>query len=60
MPFIRGSERTGWAVLRNDPRHVAGVYDTEQEANAKAAELGPEYEVRHGQIGDGSDFDEPL
>jgi hypothetical protein len=60
MPFISGNDRSGWAVVRGEPRHVAGVYETEQEANAKAAEMGEGYEVKYGRVSGDSDVDEAL
>lgn len=61
MPFIGGNARSGWAVVRSDPRHVAGMFDSEEEANAKAAEMGGGYEVRYARVSDdGSGIDEAL
>ena len=60
MPFIHGNAGSGWAVIPNDPHHFVGMFGSEEEANAKAAEMGDGYEVRYGRSGDGSDFDEAL
>lgn len=58
MPFLNNTG-SGWAVVRSDPRHVAGVYGSEEEARAKAEELGDGYEVKYGRA-DGGDVDEAL
>lgn len=58
MPFVNNSS-SGWAVVRNDSGQVVAVYPSEEEANAKARELGDGYDVRYGRS-DGGDFDEAL
>lgn len=55
MPFTEGKTLTGWGVIRSAPWDFAGLFATKGEAEAKAKELGPEYEVRHGDNREGSD-----
>ena len=55
MPFVEGGTLTGWGVVRGAPWDFAGIYDTEAEANAKAREMGPEYEVHYGKNQKGTD-----
>lgn len=38
----------GWAALREDPWHLAGVKPTQDAAASVAAAAGPGHEVRHG------------
>jgi len=61
MPFITGHGRSGWAVVRDDPHHFVGMFGSEEEARAKAAEMGHGYAVRYGRFSDGGgDVDEAL
>ncbi len=55
MPFIMGKSVKGWGVVRNSPWHFAGLYPTQEEAEAKAREMGAGYVVRLGeeQVGTG-------
>lgn len=55
--WIEGETRTGWAVVRGGgkPWHFVGMYEVEAEAKAKAAEMGPDYEVQWGDNRVGSD-----
>jgi hypothetical protein len=55
MPFVEGTTLTGWGVVRNGPWHFVGIYPTKEEAEAKAAAMGPEYEVHYGENREGSD-----
>jgi hypothetical protein len=57
MPFVNNAS-SGWAVVRSDG-HVVGAYPSEDEANAKAQEMGDGYDVKYGRS-DGGDFDEAL
>lgn len=45
----------GWGVVRSSPWHLAGVYATEEVAEAKAKALGEGYEPRYGSHRLGSD-----
>ncbi|ELI8130095.1 TPA: hypothetical protein ACPZQN_003874 [Yersinia enterocolitica] len=38
----------GWAVVRNSPWHLAGVYATKEVAEMKVLEFGDTYQVRYG------------
>ncbi|SIT49259.1 conserved hypothetical protein [Paraburkholderia piptadeniae] len=38
----------GWAVIRNSPWDLAGMFLTRDEAEGVQRELGSAYEVRHG------------
>ena len=61
MPFIGGNNRSGWAVVRSDPHHFVGMFGSEDEAQAKAREMGDGYEVKYGRFSDsGEGVDEAL
>lgn len=45
----------GWAVVRDKPWHLVGIYATEDGAKSKRSELNGEYEVRYGSHRLGSD-----
>lgn len=58
MPFLDPSNPgmyRGFGVIRNGPWHLAGMFLSEDQAKAKAAELGPDYEVRFGSNRYGTD-----
>ncbi|EJL2202938.1 hypothetical protein NL991_004541, partial [Escherichia coli] len=38
----------GWAVVRNSPWHLVGVFATEEDAEMEARKTGDEYEVHYG------------
>lgn len=57
MPFVNNTG-SGWAVVRSDG-HVVGTYPSEEEANARAQEMGDGHEVKYGRS-TGGDFDEAL
>ncbi|MFX1740052.1 hypothetical protein PXJ20_32600 [Paraburkholderia sp. A1RI_3L] len=38
----------GWAVIRNSPWDLAGMFPSKEEAEAARSKLGGTYEVRHG------------
>jgi len=38
----------GWGVLRIDPWHLAGIFDSSLDAENLAESLGAEYTVRYG------------
>lgn len=39
----------GWSVVRNAPWHFVGFFATEDEARAKATEMGAGYIARYGE-----------
>ncbi|EAC2149999.1 hypothetical protein DUE02_13440 [Salmonella enterica subsp. enterica] len=45
----------GWAVVRNSPWHLVGVFATEEDAETEARKMGDEYEVHYGSHRTGSD-----
>lgn len=45
----------GWGVFRQAPYDLAGVFDSREEAEAKAREVGGDYLVRYGEVREGSD-----
>lgn len=47
--------KSGWAVLRRIPWHLAGVFQISGEAEAKLAELGVGYTICYGDTVPGSD-----
>jgi hypothetical protein len=51
--FAECRTQHGWGVVRVKLWHFVGLFETEQEATEKAAELGPEYEVHqsHHRVG---------
>lgn len=55
MSFVEGTTLTGWGVVRSAPWHFAGIFETKQQAESKANELGPEYEVHFGENREGTD-----
>jgi hypothetical protein len=55
MPFVNGVTIKGWGVFRRSPWHLAGIYASQQEAEAKGNEMGPDYVVALGEGGLGSD-----
>ena len=48
----------GFGVVRTAPNywHFAGLYPTQDEAEARAAKLGQEYEVHYGQHHVGTEY----
>lgn len=55
MSFETGRTLKGWGVVRGKPWHLAGVYETKEEAEAKAQELGSDYEAHFGENQEGTD-----
>ena len=55
MPLSAHTFKSGWGVLRVAPWHLAGVFETSGEAEAKVAELGIQYTIRYGETRPGSD-----
>lgn len=49
------TSKYGWGVIRREPWHLDQVFDTEEEAKARALELGPEYGAQPGEKPAGSD-----
>jgi hypothetical protein len=55
MPFEAGKTRFGWGVYRSAPWHFVGMFDTKDDAAAKASEMGEGYEVALGENQAGTD-----
>ena len=55
MPYVEGETIKGWGVVRSEPWRFAGVFETKEEAQAKADDLGPEYIVQYGENQAGTD-----
>ena len=55
MPYLEGNTLTGWGVVRNAPWHFVGIFSDKGEAEAKAHEMGDQYEVHWGENREGSD-----
>ena len=50
----------GWGVLCNGPQHIAGVYKTREEADARARVVGPLYRVAYGMVIPGVGFSDAF
>ena len=48
LDILNPKWRRGWAVLRSEPWHLAGFYQTEAEALQLASTLNSEYQVKFG------------
>ncbi|GAA0298208.1 hypothetical protein GCM10009087_05030 [Sphingomonas oligophenolica] len=62
MAYIDGKTLIGWGVVRESPWHFVGLFPTQDEAQAKAREMGSGYIVRYGERSDETDsfiFGEP-
>jgi hypothetical protein len=55
MPFKGQETIKGFGVIKGNPWHLAGVYQSKPEAVAKAAEMGEGYEVKWGENRKGTD-----
>lgn len=55
VPFGGHKSKSGWAALCREPWHVAAIYGTRKQAEAKARELGEGYKVFYGEQRVGSD-----
>lgn len=55
MPFKEGNTVAGWGVVRNAPWDFAGIFKSKDEAEAKAADMGEEYDVHYGENQEGTD-----
>jgi hypothetical protein len=49
VAYKRDVTISGFGVIKKTPWHLAGVFHTKTEAEKKAAELGPDYEVQYGE-----------
>jgi hypothetical protein len=49
MPMLHGKTLIGWGVVREYPWDVAGLFETQGEAQAKADALGFGYIVQYGE-----------
>lgn len=55
MPYPGKKSVQGWGVVRERPWHLVGIYDSEQEALVKRAEMGPDYVAAYGEGHEGAD-----
>jgi hypothetical protein len=55
MPFTEGKTHQGWGVFRSSPWEFVGLFETKEQADAKAQEMGPEYQVAFGEQQEGTD-----
>jgi hypothetical protein len=55
MPYKGQDTILGWAVVRANPWHLAGIFADASEAEVKASELVGDYAVRYGEGRPGSD-----
>jgi hypothetical protein len=55
MPFVEGTTRKGWGVVRQAPWHLAGVFSTKVEADQERTKLGKDYMIRFGENQVGTD-----
>lgn len=55
MPFTEGQTVSGWGVYRSAPWHFAGIFDTQEKAQAEADRLGAGYVVKYGDNQVGTD-----
>jgi hypothetical protein len=49
MAIVDGKTLIGWGVVREDPWHFVGVFETQIEAAAKAIDMGEGYSAHHGE-----------
>jgi hypothetical protein len=56
MPIVDGKTLVGWGVLREQPWHFIGLFDTQIEAAAKAIDMGVGYAAHYGHSKDGENF----
>lgn len=54
MPIPGESLKQGWGVVRLEPWHLAGVFESSIDAENLAQELGPAYTVKFGDHAIGS------
>lgn len=59
-PIPGGDLKAGWGVFCNGPHHVAGVYRTREEAEARAREVGSLYRVAYCQFVPGVGFNDDF
>jgi hypothetical protein len=55
MPHIDGKTLIGWGVVREFPWDFAGLFASQEDAQAKADALGEGYIVRYGERCEASD-----
>ena len=55
MPYPGAKTLSGWGVARLEPWHFVGLFPSQVEAEAKAAELGPGYVAKFGENEEGTD-----
>jgi hypothetical protein len=56
MPIVDGKTLIGWGVVREEPWHFVGLYETQIEAAAKAFDMGVGYQAHHGESSSESSF----
>lgn len=57
MPIVDGKTLIGWGVVRRQPWHFAGLFETQIEAAAKAIDLGVGYVAHFGESKDEASFE---
>ncbi len=56
MPTVDGKSLIGWGVVREEPWHFVGLFETQIETAAKAIDMGAGYSARYGESTDGENF----
>jgi hypothetical protein len=49
MSIVGGKTIVGWGVVREEPWHFVGLFDTQLEAAAKAIDMGVGYVAHYGE-----------
>lgn len=49
MPIVDGKTLIGWGAVRETPWHFAGLYASQEEAQAEANRMGDGYVARYGE-----------
>ena len=57
MPIVEGKTLIGWGVVRSEPWHFVGLFETHMEAAAKAIDMGQGYAARYGESKDRVSFE---
>lgn len=56
MPIVNGKTLIGWGVVREEPWHFVGLFESQIEAAAKAIDMGAGYTAHFGESSDGQSF----
>jgi hypothetical protein len=56
MSIVYHKANVGWGVMREEPWHFVGLFDTQLEAAAKAIDMGVGYVAHYGASADGEHF----